>query len=75
MKAYAGSENFYNLEAAIHKYYGYRYVVPTHQGRGAENIISKIMIKPGDVIPGNMYFHHHATSPGIGRRNLRRHYH
>lgn len=55
-EAYAGSENFYHLEAAVQKYYGYKYVVPTHQGRGAENIISKIMIKPGDVIPGNMYF-------------------
>jgi tyrosine phenol-lyase len=55
-ESYAGSENFYHLESAIQKYYGYKYVVPTHQGRGAENIISKIMIKPGDVIPGNMYF-------------------
>lgn len=55
-EAYAGSENFYHLEAAIRKYYGYRYVVPTHQGRGAENIVSKIMIEPGDIIPGNMYF-------------------
>ena len=55
-EAYAGSENFYHLEAAIRKYYGYKHVVPTHQGRGAENIISKIMIKPGDIIPGNMYF-------------------
>lgn len=55
-EAYAGSENFYHLEAAIRKYYGYKHVVPTHQGRGAENIVSKIMIKPGDIIPGNMYF-------------------
>jgi tyrosine phenol-lyase len=55
-EAYAGSENFYHLERVIQKYYGYKHVVPTHQGRGAENIISKIMIKPGDVIPGNMYF-------------------
>lgn len=55
-EAYAGSENFYHLEEVIQKYYGYKYVVPTHQGRGAENIVSKIMIKPGDVIPGNMYF-------------------
>lgn len=55
-EAYAGSENFYHLEAAVRKYYGYKYVIPTHQGRGAENIISKIMIKPGDFIPGNMYF-------------------
>ena len=55
-EAYAGSKNFYNLEAAIQKYYGYRYIVPTHQGRGAENIISRMLIKPGDFVPGNMYF-------------------
>ncbi len=55
-EAYAGSDNFYNLEKVIHRYYGYQYIIPTHQGRGAENIISKVMIKPGDIIPGNMYF-------------------
>lgn len=55
-EAYAGSENFYHLEEAARKYYGYKYLIPTHQGRGAENIISKILIKPGDFIPGNMYF-------------------
>jgi tyrosine phenol-lyase len=55
-EAYAGSKNFYNLEKAVQKYYGYRYIVPTHQGRGAENILSQILIKPGDYIPGNMYF-------------------
>src|SRR3989339_600189 len=55
-EAYAGSKNFYHLEAAIHKYYGYKHLIPTHQGRGAEHILSQIMIKPGDVIPGNMYF-------------------
>jgi len=55
-EAYAGSKNFYHLEAAMQKYYGYKYLVPTHQGRGAEHLISRILIKPGDVIPGNMYF-------------------
>jgi tyrosine phenol-lyase len=55
-EAYAGSRNFFNLEQAIQQHYGYRYVVPTHQGRGAENLLSRILIKPGDYVPGNMYF-------------------
>lgn len=55
-EAYAGSKNFYNLERAVQQYYGYTHLIPTHQGRGAENIISKILIKPGDFVPGNMYF-------------------
>ena len=55
-EAYAGSKNFYRLEDAIRKYYGYKHIVPTHQGRGAEHLISKALIEPGDVIPGNMYF-------------------
>ncbi len=55
-EAYAGSRNFYHLEAAVQQYYGYRHVVPTHQGRGAEHLISKAVIQPGMYIPGNMYF-------------------
>lgn len=55
-EAYAGSRNFYNLEKAVQDVYGYKYVVPTHQGRGAEHIISKILIRQGDYVPGNMYF-------------------
>jgi tyrosine phenol-lyase len=55
-EAYAGSRNFYNLEAAIREVYGYRHVIPTHQGRGAEHLISKVLIKAGDFVPGNMYF-------------------
>src|SRR5512139_585428 len=55
-EAYAGSANFYHLEEMVQKYYGYKYLVPTHQGRGAENLISRILIKPGDTVPGNMYF-------------------
>ena len=55
-EAYAGSRNFYNLLAAVQEYYGYEYLVPTHQGRGAEHLMSQILIKEGDFIPGNMYF-------------------
>jgi len=55
-EAYAGSRNFYNLEKTIQDYYSYKYLIPTHQGRGAEHIFSQIMIKEGDYVPGNMYF-------------------
>ena len=55
-EAYAGSRNFYHMVEAIQTYYGYKHVVPTHQGRGAEHLISQALIKPGDFIPGNMYF-------------------
>ncbi len=55
-ESYAGSRNFYNLESAIQNCYGYKYILPTHQGRGAEHLISKAVIKKGQFVPGNMYF-------------------
>lgn len=55
-ESYAGSKNFYHLEEVVRRVYGYKYLIPTHQGRGAENILSQILIKKGDIIPGNMYF-------------------
>ncbi|ENM5752286.1 tyrosine phenol-lyase [Vibrio mimicus] len=58
-EAYAGSKDFYRLEEAIQRLYGFPYIVPTHQGRGAENILSTIAIPKGQgqqYVLGNMYF-------------------
>jgi tyrosine phenol-lyase len=55
-EAYAGSRNFYHLEEAVQTYYGYKHIVPTHQGRGAEHLISQAAITRGQFVPGNMYF-------------------
>jgi len=66
-EAYAGSRNFYHLEDAVRKHYGYKHVIPTHQGRGAEHLLSKLCIRQGDAVPGNMYFtttRHHQEAAG-----------
>ena len=55
-EAYAGSRNFFRLEETVQRRYGYRHVVPTHQGRGAEHLLSKAAISAGQLVPGNMYF-------------------
>lgn len=55
-EAYAGSVNFYKLESTIQEVYGYEYFIPTHQGRGAEHLISQTQIKKGQFVLGNMYF-------------------
>jgi tyrosine phenol-lyase len=54
--AYAGSQSFYRMEASLRDVFGKEFVMPVHQGRAAENIISQIFVKKGDVIPMNYHF-------------------
>jgi tryptophanase len=54
--AYAGSQSYMRLEEAIQEVFNCKYYLPVHQGRAAENIISKVFIKPGDVVPMNYHF-------------------
>jgi tryptophanase len=54
--AYAGSQSFYRMEKALRDVFGKHYVLPAHQGRAAENIVSQAFIKKGDVIPMNYHF-------------------
>ncbi|MDQ3787966.1 MAG: tryptophanase [Actinomycetota bacterium] len=55
-EAYAGARSFYVLEQAVRAYYGYEHVIPVHQGRGGENILSRCLLRPGTHVAGNMYF-------------------
>ncbi len=55
-EAYAGSKDYYLLEETVQDVYGYKHFIPTHQGRGAEHILSQTLITKGQVVPGNMYF-------------------
>ncbi len=54
--AYAGSQSFYRMEEAAREVFGKHYVLPVHQGRAAENIVSQAFIKTGDVVPMNYHF-------------------
>ena len=55
-EAYAGSRSFFRLESAMREVYGFRHLIPAHQGRGAEHLLAKIVVKPGQLVPSNLYF-------------------
>ncbi|MEM0497495.1 MAG: beta-eliminating lyase-related protein, partial [Acidilobaceae archaeon] len=54
--AYAGSRSYYELSSIIEELMGFKYVIPVHQGRAAEHIISKVLVKQGSIVPMNYHF-------------------
>ncbi len=55
-ESYAGASSFYRLKEMISKLTGFPYLIPTHQGRAAENVLFSYLVKEGDIIPGNSHF-------------------
>jgi len=55
-ESYAGSSSYYHLKNVIKELFGFEYFLPTHQGRAAENVLFSVLVKDGDLIPGNSHF-------------------
>ena len=55
-ESYAGSKNYFHFEKSVKSIFGFKHIIPTHQGRSAESLLFSVTVKPGDIVPNNIHF-------------------